>query len=237
VSDGTLCFGFIFTPQGSGAGAKGTCAQVDIGIDPTQLHDGACITGIFDHGKKPAPQPPSKAPVGAKNVLFIVADDMRPSMGPYAIDGQPSLYHTPALDSLAATGITFTRAYVQISYCAPSRNSFMSGRRPDATKTYSFIGTYRNPSVGQDWVALPEHFVRRGYNVGGSGKLFHPNVPANFDQPWSWTIPYVEFGDNATNTCTETCCGLSDGTGTFGPGQEGARALLRLRAEGGHLPV
>ena len=36
---------------------------------------------------------------------------------------------------------------------------------------YSFIGTFRDSSTGQDWVALPEQFVLNGYNVGGSGKL------------------------------------------------------------------
>ena len=34
--------------------------------------------------------------------------------------------HTPHIDHLAATGTLFTRAYVQYSFCAPSRNSFMS---------------------------------------------------------------------------------------------------------------
>ena len=58
--------------------------------------------------------------------------------------------------------------------------------------------------------SLPEHFKNNGYNVAGSGKLFHPHVPANYDQPWSWTTPYIELGDNATNTCTETCCGITD---------------------------
>ena len=62
-------------------------------------------------------------------MLFIVADDMRPSMAPYAIEGAEPLYVTPALDELARTGTLFTRSYIQVSYCAPSRNSFMSGRR------------------------------------------------------------------------------------------------------------
>ena len=149
--------------------------------------------------------------------------DMRPSINPYAIEGEPPRYTTPALDDLARsvtvsqcppplsssvhawaavtsgvgsvavcrwcqvshyiqqrvecmrcalaarTGTLFTRAYIQISYCAPSRNSFMSGRRPDSTNIYSFIGTFRDPASGQHWLALPEHFVRNGYNVGGSG--------------------------------------------------------------------
>jgi arylsulfatase A-like enzyme len=38
------------------------------------------------------------------------------------------------LDKLASTGLLFSRAYVQYSFCAPSRNSFMSGRRPDVSR-------------------------------------------------------------------------------------------------------
>ena len=64
-------------------------------------------------------------------MLFLVVDDMRP-MTNHAYNF--SLAHTPNLDSLSKTGLTFTRAYCQYSFCSPSRNSFMSGRRPDTTK-------------------------------------------------------------------------------------------------------
>ena len=66
----------------------------------------------------PAPNPPPK---GAKNVLFVVSDDFRPSSGAYGVKEAS----TPNLDRLAAEGILFTAAHVQFSYCAPSRNSFM----------------------------------------------------------------------------------------------------------------
>ena len=56
-----------------------------------------------------APPKPKPAPKGAKNVLFIVSDDMRPSLGAY---GLPEAV-TPSLDKLAAEGILFTRAHVQ----------------------------------------------------------------------------------------------------------------------------
>ena len=61
-----------------------------------------------------------------RNVLFIIVDDMRPSIGAFNF----SLAHTPNMDRLSASGTTFKRAYVQYAFCAPSRNSFMSGRRP-----------------------------------------------------------------------------------------------------------
>ena len=48
-----------------------------------------------------------------------------------------------------------------------------------------------------------------------------PGVPANYDQPWSWTVPYQELGDNATNTCEDYCCGVNDVNSTHGSGQEG----------------
>ena len=82
----------------------------------------------------------------------------------------------------------------------------------------------------QDYVSLPEHFVQNGYNVGGSGKLFHPNVPADFDQAWSWTVPYIEYGDNKTQLCEDECCGISDYNSTGGPGQEGnGRVCVEFR--------
>jgi arylsulfatase A-like enzyme len=233
VKDGTLCYAYIFTRNGPNA--TGKCQQVDAPINPSSVYKGNCAVGTFPHRIKPAAGPPGSVPSAAKNVLFLLADDMRPSIGPYAAPGEPPPYSTPALDSLAKTGVTFARAFVQIAYCAPSRNSIMSGRRPDAMNVYSFIGTYRNPSSGQDWVALPELFVQNGYNVGGSGKLFHPGVPADFDQPWSWSdgAPYLEYGDNATNKCAEPCCGISDKGATFGPGQEGAGHYCAYELEPG----
>lgn len=41
-------------------------------------------------------------------------------------------------------------------YRSPSRNSFMSGRRPDATKSYNFLNHFREEAVGANWTALPE---------------------------------------------------------------------------------
>ena len=47
--------------------------------------------------------------------------------------------HTPVLDALAANGTVFDRAFAQIAVCGPSRNSFLSGRRPDASRSWNFI--------------------------------------------------------------------------------------------------
>ena len=73
-----------------------------------------------------------------KNVLFIISDDMRPEI--QAGYGQSHII-TPNLDKLVKESLVFQRAYCQHAVCIPSRNSFMTGRRPDTTKVW--IGVYR----------------------------------------------------------------------------------------------
>ena len=103
-----------------------------------------------------------------KNVLFIVVDDMRTNIGAYNF----SLAHTPNLDKLASTSLTFKRAFVQYAFCAPSRNSFMSGRRPDTTRVWDLYSWFRD--VGGNYTTIPELFRTHGYSTHGCGKIFHP---------------------------------------------------------------
>ena len=56
-----------------------------------------------------------------KNVLYILADDMRADWGSYGLP-----VHTPNLDKLVGEGLRFTHAFCQISVCSPSRQSFMT---------------------------------------------------------------------------------------------------------------
>ena len=117
------------------------------------------------------------------NVLYVVVDDLRPNLGAY----NQTFMRTPHLDALARGALTFDRAYVQIAVCAPSRNSFMSGRRPQTTLSYNFLDDFRrSTSTGSTWQSLPQTFKDAGYNVFGTGKLYHPNLPPRND-PVSWT--------------------------------------------------
>ena len=61
-----------------------------------------------------------------KNVLFIIVDNLRPALKAY---GVPDVI-TPNIDRLAAQGTIFARAFCQLAWCSPSRNSFLTGRRP-----------------------------------------------------------------------------------------------------------
>jgi len=70
------------------------------------------------------------------NVLLIVADDLRPELSTYGRH-----MHTPHLTRLAKHGVTFDRAYAQVTVCNPSRVSFMTGRRPDSSKVCEWVET------------------------------------------------------------------------------------------------
>jgi choline-sulfatase len=61
------------------------------------------------------------------NILLILADQQSASMMGCA--GNPYL-RTPAMDSLAASGMRFDRAYCTNPVCVPSRFSLMTGRMP-----------------------------------------------------------------------------------------------------------
>ncbi len=96
------------------------------------------------------------------NVLHIVIDDLRPSLGCY---GDP-IAKTPAIDRLAAMGVQFDQAYVQYPICGPSRASFLSGLRP---QTSGYFGWEFPPDV----TLMPTWFRQNGYFTAAYGKVFH----------------------------------------------------------------
>ena len=134
-----------------------------------------------------------------KNVLFIIADDLRPEI--YGGYNQRHMI-TPNLDKLIQGSLVFQRAYCQHAVCIPSRNSFMTGRRPDTTKVWIGIGNPDFRVAGPDWVSLPEHFKENGYTTLGGGKTYHPGHPANYDEPKSWSQDQPYFPLEGTN-CPE----------------------------------
>ncbi len=154
-----------------------------------------------DHVQSPHTSTPA-APYGTKNVLLIVIDDLRPQTKAYGVE----FMKTPNIDRLASQGVVFRRAYAQQSICSPSRNSFLSGRYPDKTKVWNFDNDFRE-GPGAQWIALPEFFKLHGYFTTGAGKVYHPNYPKKFDEPRSWSEPWVDMG--------KCSCG---GVSSFPPG-------------------
>jgi len=130
---------------------------------------------------------PPRLSFGASNyrqdrlsVLMIVIDDLRAGLS----DGDTgrNLLSTPHLDTLAARGVKFTRAYAQYALCSPSRSSALTGTRPDTTLVFDLTTHFRQhlPSV----VTLPEHFKQHGYFTFGAGKIFHRGL-GDDERAWS----------------------------------------------------
>ena len=101
---------------------------------------------------------------------------VRPQLNAYNVSvcGGKRPMHTPNLDALAKRSLVFKNAFNQYSVCSPSRNSFMSGRRPDTTLTWNFKDSFRTAPGGDQWIAMPEYFKDHGYNTTGAGKTSVP---------------------------------------------------------------
>ena len=137
--------------------------------------------------------------LGAKNVLFLVSDDMRPQLGCYDDAEFPAkirpTMQTTNLDALAAKSLLLKKAYVQYPVCAPSRTSLLTGRRPDTTQVYGLRTYWRN--AGGNFTTLPQYFKEQGYTTIGMGKIFHPGSGSgNDDEAFSWSNPYIHKQDN-----------------------------------------
>jgi uncharacterized sulfatase len=122
------------------------------------------------------------------NILFMVADDMNTELSCY---GHPYV-KSPNLDALARSGVRFERAYCQFPLCAPSRASFLSGRRPDTTRIFNLTTPTRK--YMQDVVMLPEFFRKAGYYSSQCGKIYHTGEEHVDPRSWDFLLP--ESGKN-----------------------------------------
>jgi N-sulfoglucosamine sulfohydrolase len=96
------------------------------------------------------------------NVVLIIADDLAwDDTGAY---GNPKV-GTPNIDRLAREGMKFTRAFVAISSCSPSRASMITGRYPHATDAEQL-----HWPVPANQVTFVERLNAAGYWTAASGK-------------------------------------------------------------------
>jgi uncharacterized sulfatase len=101
------------------------------------------------------------------NVLLIIADDLRDTVGCYG----NSAVKTPNLDRLAARGVLFDHAYVQYPVCNPSRASFMTGLR--CAQTGVTDNTTRFRTTLPDIVTMPQLLRQHGWHAAAYGKIYH----------------------------------------------------------------
>ncbi|MDR1010888.1 MAG: sulfatase [Opitutaceae bacterium] len=123
--------------------------------------------------------PAATTAVSRPNVLYITVDDLRLNLRCFG----DTAAITPNIDALAARGTRFARAYVQQAVCNPSRQSVLTGCRPDTIRVWDLRANFRKTSP--DIIPLPEHFKRNGYFTQGIGKIYHDGM----DDPRSWSVP------------------------------------------------
>ncbi|XP_014364471.2 iduronate 2-sulfatase [Papilio machaon] len=121
--------------------------------------------------------------LGTKNIIFLYVDDLR-----HLHDKNVNL---PNIKKIMENGITFKNAFCQQALCAPSRNSLLTGRRPDALRLYDFYSYWRHEV--SNFTTLPQLLKANGYHTYSIGKIFHPGASSNYtdDYPYSWSeFPY-----------------------------------------------
>tara|TARA_R110002126_G_scaffold30602_1_gene99810 strand:+ start:79510 stop:81126 length:1617 start_codon:yes stop_codon:yes gene_type:complete len=123
------------------------------------------------------------------NVLFIILDDLNDTVE--GLGGHPQA-KTPNMDKLMKRGVTFKKAYANSPLCAPSRSSLLTSTYPQSS---GVLNAYYVPAMNNlEWRKAPklrnaktfmEYFRDYGYQVHGTGKIFH-----NGDEDWSvWLDP------------------------------------------------
>jgi iduronate 2-sulfatase len=138
----------------------------------------------------------SAAKPAIKNVLFLIADDLKASvLGCYG----DRVCKTPNIDKLAGDGLVFQRAYCQGTACAPSRQSFMFSR-------------YRGTAA----VNMGQHFKANGFYSARVGKIYHMRVPGDIiagthggDVASSWNERFNSTGLEAHTPGDYACLNLN----------------------------
>jgi len=132
------------------------------------------------------------------NILLILVDQLSASMMGCA--GNPYL-RTPAMDSLAASGMRFDRAYCSNPVCVPSRFSLMTGRMPskiglrscDISHIESVPQSIRDSGLG--W-----HLRGADYEVAYGGKV---HLPRMTPEDIGFDTICTDERDGLADTCAE----------------------------------
>lgn len=102
--------------------------------------------------------------VSRPNIIFLLTDDQRwDTLGCYGNE----IIHTPNLDELSRRGVTFDRAFVTTSICAPNRACILTGQYAARHGMWQFD---RELSVKQLAETYPAVLHRHGYRTGFIGK-------------------------------------------------------------------
>lgn len=126
------------------------------------------------------PQPQQGTANKKTNVLFIIADDLRPELGCYGI---PSV-QTPNIDRLARQSLLFERAYCNIPVSGASRACLFTGMYPQYPDRFTSFDAWASEDCPSA-IPLSQWFTQNGYYTVSNGKVFH-NLQ---DHAQTWSEP------------------------------------------------
>jgi arylsulfatase A-like enzyme len=129
---------------------------------------GCALILIAIFGGLPALVSPVRADAsdkGRRNVLFITCDQRM--FQTVRAKG----FRQPALDRLAARGVTFTNHYIASAVCTPSRGVIYSGRAPQVTGIQEEMMFGWTPSLPTNAVSMGTAMKRLGYRTAYFGKF------------------------------------------------------------------
>jgi len=138
------------------------------------------------------------------NFILVYIDDLNFSSD--AIGGQE--VNTPNIQRIVDAGVNFENAHANVPICSPSRASMLTGLYPHTSGYYGFAmgsnGWQLNPVLSSVHDMF-EHFKDNGYDVHGTGKLFHGDFSeyeSSFTSynseggngPWAWDGETIQNG-------------------------------------------
>lgn len=112
-------------------------------------------------------------PAVPRNVVIIVIDDLNDSIAGFG--GHPQA-RTPHLDHLRQRATTFHNAHCNAPICGPSRASMWTGLLPTTTGYYGYQqqrNHWRQFPAMAEAPTLMQRLRDAGFQVGGTGKVFH----------------------------------------------------------------
>ena len=141
-----------------------------------------------------SPQPRGGNKSEAKNVLFIVCDDLNTHVSPSGYNHTK----TPGLAEFASEAMTFNRAFCQYPVCGPSRASFMNGLYPQSSGVLDNTADIRETRPGT--ISMPQFFKENGFWTASVGKVFHSPRHEHGEVAWD---EFVRFENDELPVVTE----------------------------------
>lgn len=160
-----------------------------------QVEDGQSLSGYFGiqhHGKggtirfrniraRELPSPTPAASVKQRpNVLWIVAEDMSPTLGCYGDEYAT----TPNLDQFAKESVRYTNAFAAAPVCSPSRSTLITGMWAPSTGTSQMRSSFPLPDEVH---GFPSYLRESGYFTTNNVKTDYNNAdaPRLIEESWN----------------------------------------------------